>query len=156
MIQWTWQHFDSLTTAELHAIFRLRAEVFVVEQDCVYQDVDGLDPQCWHLQGNKGGELGAYARILSPNLIHELPSIGRVVTAPTWRGGGLGKSLMIRAMELCIHLFGDKGIYLGGQSYLGDFYKALGFEQGSAYVEDGIPHHHMTRPGGSPLPAPKH
>jgi ElaA protein len=144
-MRWEWHHFDELNTAELYEILRLRAEIFVVEQDCVYQDLDGLDPECWHVMGYLDGDLVAYTRILPPGMNYALPAIGRVVIHEKVRGTGLGRELMDRSIACSRRLFGDTGIQLGGQSYLRAFYESLGFVvTGEEYLEDGIPHFHMV------------
>jgi len=123
---------------------KLRNEVFVVEQDCVYQDADGKDPYSRHLCGWDDDRLAAYCRILPPGISYAEASIGRVVTAPAYRKAGLGRELMQQAMEKTCSLFHTGTIRIGAQCYLGKFYTSLGFLTcGPEYLEDGIPHIHM-------------
>jgi ElaA protein len=146
MITWILKPFDSLTVNELYAILRLRSEVFVVEQNCVFQDMDNKDQQCHHLMGWKDNLLAAYTRLVPPGVSYEYPSIGRVVTSPLARGGGLGKTLMEKSIEELTNLYGSGIIKIGAQLYLKKFYQSLGFKQiGDIYDEDGIDHIHMVR-----------
>ncbi|MCB0706118.1 MAG: GNAT family N-acetyltransferase [Saprospiraceae bacterium] len=141
--------YAELSLNQLYEILRLRAEVFVVEQDCPYQDLDELDQQAYHLKTwSPKGELQAYARILPPGASYEgYASIGRVVTSPGVRGKGFGKKLMEEAIESCKFLFPEKPIKISAQVYLLEFYRSLGFESdGAGYLEDGIPHIGMIRP----------
>ena len=145
-MEWILKKFKELTLDELYAILKLRSEVFVVEQNCVYHDPDGKDQLAWHLMGLENGELIAYTRIFGPGVIYSEPSIGRVVTAGSKRRSGLGRELMERSIEHCEQLFGKTAITLGAQLYLKDFYGSLGFiVSGEEYIEDGIPHVMMTR-----------
>ena len=145
-LRWTCQTFPQLSADELYAILRLRAEVFVVEQDCVYQDVDNNDQQALHLLGRHAAELACYARLLSPGLKYTGASIGRVVTAPAARGTGLGRELMVQALGQCEQRWPDAEVTISAQHHLAKFYASLGFETVSEpYMEDGIPHIAMTR-----------
>jgi ElaA protein len=141
-LNWTCKTFDELTAAELYAIMQLRNEVFVVEQNCVYQDADNKDQASYHLCGWDGTVLAAHCRILPKGISYpDHPSIGRVVTSPKYRRGGYGRQLMQLGIEKTIELFGDRVIIIGAQLYLKDFYGSLGFVQSSeVYLEDGIPH----------------
>ncbi len=142
MIAWHDKPFDALTARELYAILALRAAVFVVEQNCVYLDLDGKDPACRHLWAARDGEVLAALRIVPPGVSYPEISLGRVVTAPAARGGGLGRELMRRGIAAC----GDQPIRIGAQCYLERFYRELGFARaGDDYVEDGIPHLEMLR-----------
>ncbi|MEZ4920883.1 MAG: GNAT family N-acetyltransferase [Saprospiraceae bacterium] len=139
--------FSSLTNTELYEILALRQEVFVVEQNCPYQDADGKDQDSWHLMAySEDDVLVAYTRLLPPGLDYaDYSAIGRVITRSTVRGTGAGKSLMKKSMELCRFLFGPKPIKIGAQTYLLAFYTALGFNStGEEYLEDDIPHTKMT------------
>lgn len=141
---WTCKTFESLTPHELYEIIRLRNEVFVVEQNCVFQDADNRDQQCLHLMGVSGNQLHAYARLVPPGVSYAEPSIGRVVTSPTARRSGAGKELMRKAIEQCYTLFKKKPIKIGAQLYLKAFYEGFGFIQiGEIYDEDGIDHIYM-------------
>ena len=143
-INWILRSFAALSTAELYAILQLRNAVFVVEQDCPYQDADGKDQASWHLMGLDGDTLAAYARLLPPGISYEEPSIGRVVTAPAARGAGAGRELMEQSIQHCFTLFGDRSIRIGAQQYLEKFYTSLGFTSiGEPYLDDGIPHIEM-------------
>jgi len=141
---WTYRTFDQLSPLELYRIIELRNRVFVVEQNCVYNDTDEKDLQCLHLCCWHEGKLLAYARLVPPGLSYEEASIGRVVCDPAERGRGLGKELMERAIELCRSLFQSDRIRISAQSYLIDFYVDIGFTAtGKEYLEDGIPHTEM-------------
>ena len=133
------KRFDELSTAELYAILRLRAEVFVVEQACAYADVDGQDPAATHLMAWEGPRLRGYLRWYQRG---DRVAIGRVVTAPVARGQGLARRLMARA----ITRLDGQPLVLDAQTYLVDFYGSLGFEAvGEVFLEDGIPHQRMER-----------
>jgi ElaA protein len=145
-MNWVLKKFDELSNNELYAILRLRTEVFVVEQNCVFQDMDNKDQQSYHLMGWQDDLLAAYTRLVPPGVSYELPSIGRVVTSPAVRRGGMGKLLMEKSIEETIRLFGPLPIKIGAQVYLDKFYRSLGFEPyGDTYIEDGIPHVEMIR-----------
>jgi ElaA protein len=146
MIIWTVKKFDALTPTELYTILRLRSEVFVVEQTCVFLDMDNKDQSSWHLMGWENEVLMAYTRLVPPGISYTEPSIGRVVTSPAARGNGFGKSLMEKSIEQAEALFGKKPIRIGAQVYLTHFYNSFGFEQSSdIYEEDGIDHIEMLR-----------
>ena len=146
MITWLFKKFDDLDPNELYAILQLRNEVFVVEQNCVFQDADNKDQAAYHLMGWDNEKLIAYTRIIPPGVVYEFPSIGRVVTSPSARGNGIGKILMEGSMEAVKKLFGDGPIKLGAQLYLKKFYESFGFVQsGELYLEDGIEHIEMIR-----------
>ena len=143
---WIIKKFADLTPHELYAILQLRNEVFVVEQNCVYQDADNKDQQSWHVMGWYENLLAAYTRILPPGIMYELPSIGRVVTAAAIRKTGTGKQLMEKSIETVENLFGNAPIQIGAQLYLKKFYESLGFRQSSEmYLEDGIEHIEMIK-----------
>ncbi len=143
-------HFDALSVHTLYATMMLRSRVFVVEQQCVFLDLDGLDPIAHHLLGWAGegeSDLACSARILAPGIVYDEPAIGRVVSAPEHRGTGTGRALMEQAIATCTAMYGDTGIRLGAQRYLERFYGSLGFVLASEpYDEDGIPHVTMLRP----------
>lgn len=140
-INWLLKKFEELTAAELYAIMQLRNEVFVLEQNCVYQDADDVDQSSWHFTGWDGNKLVAYTRIIPPGLSYEIPSIGRVVTSPAYRKKGIGKLLMKLSIEKTFNLFNCDSIKIGAQLYLQNFYESLGFVSCSVqYLEDGIPH----------------
>ncbi len=140
-LNWTYQHFNELTVHELYAILQLRSEVFAVEQNCVYQDLDNKDQSSFHLCGWDENTLVAYCRILPAGVSYEHPSIGRVVSSPKYRRGGYGRQLMQRAIAKTIEQFNDPVIKISAQLYLKSFYESLGFRQISdTYLEDDIPH----------------
>lgn len=146
-LQWSLKKFTELTSSELYAIMQLRNEVFVVEQDCVYQDADNKDQLSYHYMGWLQNKLGAYTRILPPGLAFEEPSIGRVVTSLSARGIGIGRILMEKSIEQLISLYGNTAIKIGAQFYLLKFYSSLGFQQISdIYLEDNIEHVEMLLP----------
>jgi ElaA protein len=146
---WQWSRFSELSPEDLYAVVRLREEVFVVEQQCAYQDADGRDPQAWHLLGWSDGvnrTLIAYARIFEPGVRYTEPSIGRVVTAPEVRGTRVGKALMAESMRRLERLAPGQTIKIAAQRRLEKFYTELGFRTVSApYEEDGIIHVDMLR-----------
>ena len=147
-LHYTLKPFVALTLAELYALLQLRSEVFVVEQTCAFQDIDGHDQEALHLLGHTGaGELAAYARLFAAGRSYAQVSIGRVLTAPRHRGGGLGRELLREAIAQCEAQFGRQPIKIGAQQYLRAFYESFGFvAEGAGYLEDGIPHVHMLRP----------
>ncbi|WP_348994916.1 GNAT family N-acetyltransferase [Achromobacter sp. HNDS-1] len=140
---WTCKPHADLTLAELYAILRLRSEVFVVEQDCVFLDMDGKDlqGQTEHLMAWENGALLAYCRLLEPALNDGQTVIGRVITAPAARGTGLGHELMRRAKDEVARLWPGQPVYLGAQARLRAYYAGHGFVPVTEeYIEDGIPH----------------
>ncbi len=146
MLSWTLKKFEDLSPYELYAILRLRSEVFVVEQNCVFLDMDDKDQQCYHLLGWQSDLLTAYTRLVPPGISYEQPSIGRVVTSPAARGSGIGKLLIEKSIGETIKLFGKSPIRIGAQLYLKRFYESFGFVQvGDIYDEDGIDHIKMRR-----------
>ena len=143
-LQWIYKHFNDITGSEMYKILRLRSEVFVVEQQCVYLDPDNKDQPSWHLCGWIDHEPVAYARIIPPGICYPEASIGRVVTSPAYRKSGYGKILMQLAIEKTCAQFATDCIRIGAQQYLLKFYTDLGFSPtGKAYIEDGIPHEEM-------------
>ena len=146
-LHWTTKPFAALTTADLYTLLQLRSEVFVVEQACAFQDLDGHDQAAYHLLGyTEAGELAAYARLFAAGRSYAQVSIGRVVTAPRHRRAGLGRQLLNQAIAQCDELFGAQPIKIGAQLYLKAFYESFGFvQQGEGYLEDGIPHIYMLR-----------
>ena len=139
--------YKELTRAELYTLLRLRSEVFVVEQDCVYQDIDDKDQKALHILGWEGDQLAAYTRCFGPGDYFEYPAIGRVVVRETFRGKGLAKQIMQASITAVEERYGELPIKLSAQTYLLQFYRDLGFETvGEEYLEDGIPHMAMIRP----------
>ncbi len=147
-LAWTLQPFATLSVPELYALLQLRSAVFVVEQTCAFQDIDGHDADALHLLGRtETGELAAYARLFPAGRSYPEASIGRVAVAPAFRRHGLGRQLMREALARCESQWGPQPIQIGAQLYLRDFYRSFGFEQvGDGYLEDDIPHIHMLRP----------
>lgn len=145
--QWRWCHFDSLGVYELQAIYRARQQVFAIEQQCIYQDVDGADAASFHLAawGRERTMPLAYARVVQPGVKYVEPSIGRVLTTGAARGMGLGRELVRRAIGHCREIYPDRGIRIAAQSRLERFYAGFGFAvQGERYLEDGIAHTEMS------------
>ena len=143
-MNWKFKKFDELTTNELYEILKLRAEVFVVEQDCPYQDLDDKDKWAYHLflEDDDGSTVIAVLRILPENIAYEDMAIGRVIVKKSHRGQGLSKVMMQKAINFIIEDLGKKRIKLSGQAYLREFYEDLGFERVSdIYLEDGIDHY---------------
>jgi len=133
-----------MTALEWHRVLALRAEVFVVEQNCAYQDPDGKDVVSYHILMESGEELVAYARLLPPGVSYPEASIGRVVSSPRVRGLGWGRALMEVAIAQTEKQFGTNEICISAQSYLLKFYQDLGFvAEGEEYLEDDIPHFKM-------------
>jgi ElaA protein len=145
-IEWRCLAFEELTAAELYAVLRLRSEVFVVEQACIFQDMDGADAQAMHLLGSMQGALVAYARCFAAGILFAEASIGRVVTRPCVRGCGVGHALVEKAIASLSQQSGAPVIRIGAQARLEDFYRQHGFEKaGPLYQEDGIAHIDMLR-----------
>ena len=141
MMEWKLKKFDDLTSDELYGILKLRSEVFVVEQDCVYQDLDDKDQLSYHLFLENDGETVAVSRIIPENISYEEMSIGRVVVKENFRGQGLSKIMMKKAIDFIVDDLGKSEIRLSGQAYLVDFYENLGFKKVSdVYMEDNIEH----------------
>lgn len=140
------KYFSELTTTELYQILQLRAEVFVVEQDCVYQDVDGKDQKSLHVFGFKNDKIVAYTRIFKPGDYFDNASIGRVVIAASERKYGFGHDLMKASIKAVETYFKVDEITISAQKYLKKFYESHHFIQvGVEYLEDGIPHIRMDR-----------
>ena len=138
--------FDQLTTTELYAILKLRSAVFVVEQDCVYQDVDDKDQKALHVIGKIEGDVVAYTRIFKPGDYFSEASVGRVVVKDTVRKDGLGITIMNASIKVIEDDLQESMIHLSAQTYLKRFYNSLGFKEiGEEYLEDGIPHIGMLR-----------
>jgi ElaA protein len=143
---WRLMSFNDLRVVELYEVLRLRSAVFVVEQQCVYQDMDGLDQKAMHLLGVQGGELQAYARCLEPGVKFAEASIGRVLVRQRARATGLGHALMEQAVLATAQVWGPQAIRIGAQAHLAGFYARHGFKDvGQPYVEDGIAHLEMLR-----------
>lgn len=146
-IDWQLKKFEDLTPYQLYAILQLRNEVFVVEQNCVFQDADDKDQQAYHYMGFSNNKLVAYTRLIPAGVSYEEASIGRVITSPLVRSTGAGKELMQRSITTLYELYGRQPIRIGAQLYLKKFYETFGFQQCSeVYLEDGIDHILMLKP----------
>lgn len=147
-VYWYLKHFRDLTTTELYQILQLRNEVFIVEQNCPFQDLDDKDFYCFHFMGfdTDTQKIVAYTRLLPPGISYSEASIGRVVTSPIARGTGIGKVLMQKSLDTLEEMFASANIRIGAQLYLKNFYESFGFQQDSeVYLEDGIEHILMIR-----------
>jgi len=143
-LKWIVKNFEDLTAHELYAIIRLRNEVFVVEQNCVFLDTDNIDLHCRHLMGWENNLLKAYTRLVPPGTMYKEPSIGRVVTSSSARRTGMGRQLMIESLNRLHTIYGKVPVRIGAQLYLKDFYASFGFQPyGEIYLEDGIKHIEM-------------
>ncbi|TBV28324.1 GNAT family N-acetyltransferase [Meridianimaribacter sp. CL38] len=141
MLDITTKTFQELTTQELYDILQLRSEVFVVEQDCVYQDIDGKDQKALHVLGYKNNVVVAYTRIFKPGDYFEKASIGRVVVAKKERQHKYGYDIMEASIQAIKEHYNETDIKISAQCYLNKFYNNLGFKAiGEEYLEDGIPH----------------
>jgi ElaA protein len=144
LLSWTCKEFEKLDLHELYDILHLRNAVFIVEQNCPYQDCDHKDFRSLHLMGKENGKLLAYARLIPPGISYRESSIGRVVSSPDARGKGLGKQLMWECIQQIEKKFHSNSIRIGAQLYLEHFYTSFGFIRDSdVYLEDNIPHVEM-------------
>lgn len=146
-LYWKLVKFDDLSVHELYEILRLRAEVFVIEQNCIYEDHDNKDQKCHHLMGysKTDGKLVAYSRLVPPGVSYEEPSIGRVLTSFENRKNKFGIALLNKTIAEITKIYPNTNIRIGAQTYLIRFYNSFGFvEQGEAYDEDGIEHIEMV------------
>ena len=140
------KRFNELSTVELYSLLQLRSEVFVVEQNCVYQDIDGKDEKALHLLGEIDNKVVVYSRIFKPKDYFENASIGRVAIAEKFRAQKWGHQLMQEAISGIENNFGIQSITISAQLYLKKFYESHGFVQiGETYLEDGIPHIEMLK-----------
>jgi ElaA protein len=145
-LQWKIKRFEALSTSELYNLLELRSEVFVVEQNCVYQDIDGKDQKALHLIGEDNGQTVAYARLFKTKDYFNEASIGRVVVKKRYREKKLGHILMHQAIQAIKIHFNEVKITISAQLYLKKFYESHGFIQTSeTYLEDDIPHIEMKR-----------
>jgi len=147
---WQWGRLPNLAPSDLYAAMALRAQVFVVEQRCAFLDADGLDIRSWHLlawlRSNGAPVLAAYLRVVDPGAKYGEPSLGRIVTAPSSRGIGLGRLIVAEGIARTSALYPGQAIRIGAQRYLETFYAGFGFRTVSApYDEDGIAHVEMLR-----------
>jgi ElaA protein len=149
---WRWHRWDGLDRDQVHAMFKLRVDVFVVEQACAYPEIDGKDPIAWHLFGYgghpSGGELVCYARLFAPGDYYAEPAVGRIVIAEHGRGKGLSRALMAEVHRFSEATFKTRAMRLNGQDYLKGFYEGLGYAAvRGPYDEDGILHWELLRSG---------
>ena len=145
-IVWQVKAFEELTVQELYGLLRLREQVFIIEQNCIYPDLDNKDQKALHVLGKLNGEIIAYSRLFKPGDYFDTASIGRVVNDPSLRGKKVGYTLMQESIKNIKDKFGETIITISAQAYLLQFYQSLGFEvQGEGYLEDGIPHNRMIR-----------
>ena len=143
-LNWVFKSFEELTTIELYSILQLRNEVFVVEQNCVYQDIDGKDKKSFHLMAWQDDQLTAYTRLVPPGISFIEASIGRVITSPKYRKLGIGITLMEKSIHHTLQSYATNKIRIGAQLYLKKFYEGFNFvAQGDEFLEDGIPHIEM-------------
>lgn len=145
-LEWKIKRFEALSTVELYNLLQLRSEVFVVEQNCVYQDIDGKDQKALHLIGEDNGQTIAYARLFKPKDYFDEASIGRVVVKQSYREKKLGHILMREAIHAIKSHFNETKITISAQLYLKKFYESHEFMQTSeTYLEDDIPHIQMKK-----------
>ena len=150
MITWQWSKFADLSVHDLYALLQRREQVFVLEQTCLYADIDGLDPKAWHLlawqEGEAGRELAACLRYFPPGVRYPEASLGRVLSAPEARGSGIGRALMAEALRRAETMHPGQSFRIAAQHYLQDFYAGFGFKPiGETYEEDEIIHIDMLR-----------
>jgi ElaA protein len=150
MIEWQWSTFQDLDSNTLYVLLQQRQQVFILEQACLYGDIDGLDAQAWHLLGWRAGangrELVACLRYFAPGIKYPEASIGRVLTIAAARGSGIGRRLMTQALSRADALYPGQPMRIQAQHYLEAFYADFGFRRsGETYLEDGIAHVDMLR-----------
>lgn len=144
-MEWKLKKFNELSSVELYEILNLRAEVFVVEQECPYQDIDYKDQKSYHLCAYESGKLMGYIRILEKGVSYDEISIGRVIVKKEYRGKNLARELMTRGINFIKETLKEEEIRISAQAYLVNFYGSLGFKQVSeVYLEDEIPHIEMV------------
>ncbi|UFT99778.1 GNAT family N-acetyltransferase [Radiobacillus kanasensis] len=140
-MEWMYKHFEQLTTTELYQIIKARIDVFVLEQECAYSELDNHDQASTHLFLHNGEEVIAYARLLPKGTTYSQASFGRVLVNQNYRGGGHAKELLQRSIDYILKEWDEEEIKIQGQEYLRHFYSSFGFEEISdVYLEDGIPH----------------
>ncbi len=143
-LSWQCLTFHSLTPSQLYHLLQLRSEVFVVEQACIYQDLDGLDQDAMHLMGFQEKQLVSYARLIPPCVKYDEPAIGRITCHPSFRRNGYGRATVSKAVDICQDIWPAAGIRISAQQRLENFYREFGFRSVSApYLEDGLPHVEM-------------
>jgi len=143
-MNWHLKRFDELTTTELYEILRARAEVFVVEQTCIYQDCDRKDQKSWHLYSEENGEVITYMRIIEKGVSYPEISMGRLLTRESYRKSGLSRQTIQRGLDFVVNTLGETKIRVSGQLYMKAFYESMGFRTTSeVYLEDEIEHVEM-------------
>ncbi|MEM7405154.1 MAG: GNAT family N-acetyltransferase [Pseudomonadota bacterium] len=150
-LQFKVEKLAQLSALEVHETYALRQQVFILEQTCLYPDIDQLDLVCWHLLGfGSDGDLAAYLRIIPPSGKYAEPALGRIATSGQHRGAGHGKAVVARGIEETRTRFPGAGIRISAQTYLTKFYREFGFETvGSPYLEDDIEHIEMLLPASA-------
>ena len=137
--------FDELTSRDIYEILKIRSEVFVVEQNCIYNDVDEKDMESVHIFFKEKDKIISYIRVIKPGVSYDNASIGRVLVVLEERHRGLAKKIVQEGINYIINIWNEEKITIGAQEYLINFYKDLGFKPISqVYLEDGIPHLDMT------------
>ena len=145
-IIWKQKKWEELNKKNLHEILQIRSEVFIVEQKCVYQDIDNKDPKAIHLYGKIKNKIVAYSRIFNEGDFYKEISFGRALVLKNQRGKGLGNELVQKSIEIIKGNWPNKKVKISAQAHLNNFYKKHGFiEKGKEYLEDGIPHVSMER-----------
>ncbi len=144
-LTWHCRHFTNLSVTELYDILQLRSEVFVVEQQCIFLDMDGIDKQSYHLFAYQKNVLVACCRLMAADVVYSnQASIGRVANKASVRGSGVGMLMMKEAIVKCREMFSSSSLKIGAQFYLKDWYSSFGFKPcGDVYLEDNIEHIHM-------------
>lgn len=146
-LQWQTLTFPELDAQRLYSVLRLRQQVFVVEQQCAYLDIDNLDQRANHMLCLRDGRLLAYQRCLAPELVYAESSLGRIVVDPSMRGQRLGGELVQRGINYNLSRWPSHAIRINAQAHLQPFYADLGFiAEGDEYLEDNIPHRQMRYP----------
>ena len=144
-LDYEWSSFSDLSNEEVYEILCLRQNIFIVEQECWYQDADGKHKEALHLSVKNQGNLIGYLRLLKPGTSYPEPSLGRIIISENFRGAGLGKVIINKGKEKCYQLFPNKPIKISAQIHLQDYYENLGFKRlGDPYDEDGILHIEMV------------
>lgn len=148
VFRWQWSSLGDLSAEQVYAVLAARVAVFIVEQNCAYQDLDGLDSDAEHLIAWSGADVAGYLRVLGPGTRFDDPSIGRIITTTAFRGSGLGRELVAKAIARARQRYPGQPIRISAQKYLEKFYGDFGFATVSEpYLEDGIPHVEMLLPG---------
>jgi ElaA protein len=144
-LEWQWCRLDELSSEQVYAVLEARVAIFVVEQNCAYQDLDGLDAAAGHLIAWSGKEVAGYLRVLGPGTRFDNPSIGRIITTKPFRGSGLGREVVAKGLEHTRMRYPGQPVRISAQQYLEKFYRDFGFVTVSEpYLEDGIPHVEMV------------